>query len=418
MPGWRLQATLNFAKSKKSVVSSEAGPFNKQRQTLRKKSHMPTLTPTTQRPRPLDGHAERTRPSARGGGLRIPTLSELPEYAVQLCQSAAEKFKSLPIQGKVVVLVALAVQCIAIITFMRIGTQGVMNYLYDAAIWFSSWPTMGPILLIGLITILSFPPLFGYGTSITLCGLAYGTPLPEVQGHGLFFAWSLAAMGCLTGSTVVFLFFRWYLESHRLLTTEDNDSQSPSISISKEWLASLRKKREWQAMEKAISKKGWKMIILIRFCPFPFVYSNLFFASLQSSIIPYRYFILATVLTTPKLFLHVFIGAQTFQVIQANRSNTGDGGVVDAGQGHSLISLIYIVLASLVGFVTSWYIYQETKKVLQGFIDDDDQDELEEGLLDHSNVREGQSEPQQESWGWSDDEEQETSNHTGPSRSR
>lgn len=133
-------------------------------------------------------------------------------------------------------------------------------------------------------------------------------------------------------------------------------------------------------MEKAVQTRGYQMILLIRFCPFPFVYSNLFFASLQSGIVSYHKFLLATIATTPKLFLHVFIGAKTFQAIQAARGGQEDN---TATSSHSWMSLAYIVFASLVGFVTSWYIYAETKKVLDEFLDEERVEEsLEEGLLE------------------------------------
>lgn len=52
---------------------------------------------------------------------------------------------------------------------------------------------------------------------------------------------------------------------------------------------------------------------MIRFSPFPFNVSNLFFASLQS--ISLANFMIATATTTPKLLLHVFIGSRLFQLV-------------------------------------------------------------------------------------------------------
>lgn len=96
-------------------------------------------------------------------------------------------------------------------------------------------------------------------------------------------------------------------------------------------------------------------------CPFPFVYSNLFFASLRPEVIPVPFFVLATFATTPKLFLHVFIGAQTFEAIQAGR----DGGEA-ATHPSGWFRLFYVVGASALGAATSWYIYHETKKWVCG----------------------------------------------------
>ena len=147
--------------------------------------------PIPQGPRP-----RRTSDRSR---LRLPPPRDWPEHASRLYASSIEKFNSLSTLGKCSVGLIVLLQFAAIVTVIRLGTHGILEYLYDAALWFSTWPTLGPLLLISLISILSFPPLVGYGTSITLCGLAYGTELPDAHGHGLFFAWLLASTGCQIG---------------------------------------------------------------------------------------------------------------------------------------------------------------------------------------------------------------------------
>lgn len=317
--------------------------------------------------------------------MSLPSLSSLPGHAARLLTLALDKFLALSLAAKCGVALLALIQLVAVYTLVRLGTHGVLERLFDAALWFSHWPTLGPLLLIALITLLSFPPLVGYGTSITLCGLAYGTPLPENTSSGLFTAWLLAATGCLCGSTAVFVFFRAYLRT----------AHAP------QWIADVRNKREWLAMERAVSAKGARMILLVRFCPFPFVYSNLFFASLQPGVVSLRAFLLATLATTPKLFLHVFIGAQAFQAIQAARGGSNEGGGGGGGgaggdsnsnpspPAHSLLSLAYIIIASLVGVATSWYIWQETTRILQEFIDDDEAGAAGEGHSAEADVEEG-----------------------------
>lgn len=168
-----------------------------------------------------------------------------------------------------------------------------------------------------------------------------------------------------------------------------------------------------------------------QFCPFPFVYSNLFFASLRPHIVPLPVFILATLLTTPKLALHVYIGGKAFDAIQAGR------GAGSAGH-NGWISFIYIGLASLLGMATSWWIYRETRKTLDQFIEEaeeeeglrngeegDHDDAQEEYHLDdsvaslprpdqrnadrhlHADSQQPPDSQQQETWGWSDDEDAE-----------
>jgi hypothetical protein len=104
-----------------------------------------------------------------------------------------------------------------------------------------------------LATLLQQPalwPLPGYGTAITLCGLAYGSPAsPPVGTHGLFEAWSLAAAGCLGGATMSFLIMRGMLRGpgrHWL------------------WVKGIRDDRRWVAMEAAVRGRGTGMVVLIR----------------------------------------------------------------------------------------------------------------------------------------------------------
>lgn len=92
---------------------------------------------------------------------------------------------------------------------------------------------------------------------------------------------------------------------------------------------------------------------------------------------PIHLFLLATLATTPKLLLHVFVGAQTFEAIQVGRVSGADG---HSQSAEGWIKMVYIIGASSVGAVTSCYIYRETKKSLEAFSEGDDEEaELESG---------------------------------------
>ncbi|CAG8640068.1 5434_t:CDS:2 [Ambispora leptoticha] len=68
------------------------------------------------------------------------------------------------------------------------------------------------------------------------------------------------------------------------------------------------KDRRFAALAIAIHDEGFKIIFLIRLSPFPITYSNAFFASIRS--VSFWKFTLATILTMPKLLIHVFIGSR------------------------------------------------------------------------------------------------------------
>lgn len=199
-----------------------------------------------------------------------------------------------------------------------------------------------------------------------------------------------------------------------------------------------------KGFDDAVIENDWRLTTILsarykQFCPFPFVYSNLFFASLKPATVPMPFFLLATLATTPKLFLHVFVGAQTYEAIQAGRGGDAAGGTTGTS---GMVRWLYIIGASALSAVTSWYIYRETKKVLDSFMDEDEE---ADGIQAREEARPSNTWPdaesaaaaahhgryslsssrrrpsgdrpsgargEDESWGWSDDEQEVGANAT------
>ena len=97
---------------------------------------------------------------------------------------------------------------------------------------------------------------------MTLCGFAYG-PLG---------GFAIAAPSALIGSALTFVILR-LLFKQRI----------------KDW---TQRKTPWLAMEQVIRSKGLPLIILIRMCPIPWVYSNALFASME--VVQLWQFVVAT----------------------------------------------------------------------------------------------------------------------------
>ncbi|EFP83379.1 Tlg2-vesicle protein [Puccinia graminis f. sp. tritici] len=181
--------------------------------------------------------------------------------------------------------------------------------------------TLGPFYLIFFLTLASFPPVIGYGTLTTLCGFTYGW----------FWGWILASVGCLCGSATSFLLLRKNLPRFQ------------------HWLS---KQPRFAALRQAVAVKGLPLICLIRLCPFPFTYSNLFFASLTTSC-GLQDFMIATLATTPKLLLHVFIGARVFHLSDPSSTHRLDNLTI-------ALNIFYIVAGASLGAAVSYYLYQAT----------------------------------------------------------
>lgn len=196
---------------------------------------------------PPSTRPRRTATSQQSQHLKLPPLSELPQHLTALGYKAVDVFFNLSLKAKILLSLLGLIYVVLVIVVLRLGTHGILEYLAGFALFFSQ-SSFGPLILLVIITILSFPPTVGYGTSITLCGLAYGSPASG-PGHGLFRGWLIAATGCVVGSVTAFLTCRRGLHSY---------------ANHWEWVKKIREGREWKAMERAVERKGWKMIILIR----------------------------------------------------------------------------------------------------------------------------------------------------------
>lgn len=78
-----------------------------------------------------------------------------------------------------------------------------------------------------------------------------------------------------------------------------------------------------------------------------FTYSNLFFASLTTSC-TLTHFLIATLATAPKLFLHVFIGSRVFRL----SSSPG------LDRFTVILNILYIISSALLGGFVSIYLYR------------------------------------------------------------
>jgi len=202
--------------------------------------------------------------------------------------------------------------CIIIVTPARIA-----QYSYDKARLLAATP-FGWLAFGLLIAGISFPPLAGHTTLVTLSGFAYG-----MQG---FF---ISATASLLGSALVFVVLR------RLFSKRLNAWSSKS--------------NNWQALESVVKAKGLPLMILIRISPFPpWVYSNALFASIQ--MVQLWQFATATLFTFPKLLLLTFIGTKMASLADGDQRE-------QMGKGTKILNGVLIGGGIVVAIGTSWWVY-------------------------------------------------------------
>lgn len=247
-------------------------------------------------------------------------LQNLRQQARGAYRNYREWFEELSLTAKVFVSCYLAINFLLLLMLIILTPSWVFVRLARAAIGLRNLK-LGPIYFIFFLTIASFPPVIGYGTITTLCGFTYGW----------FWGWILASLGCLCGSAISFIVLR------------------KNLARFQHWLT---KQPKFAALRQAVALKGLPLICMIRLCPFPFTYSNLFFASLTTSC-SLKDFLIATVATTPKLLLHVFIGSRVFHLSDPSSSHRLDRLTV-------MLNIFYIVAGVVIGMAVSYYLYQVT----------------------------------------------------------
>lgn len=179
----------------------------------------------------------------------------------------------------------------------------------------------GWLILWSMTFVVSFPPLIGYSTCVTLAGFVYGFP------NG----WFIVASATVFGSTAAFLATRVVL--HRFVSRLiANDSRFAALALT-------------------LKHDGIKLLIMIRLCPLPYSLSNGAIATFPT--VHWASFMAAGAIASPKLLLHVFVGAKIGELAEK-------GEQMDAKT--KAISYVSIVIGLVAGLLTGYIMYSQTKK--------------------------------------------------------
>lgn len=179
----------------------------------------------------------------------------------------------------------------------------------------------GWLILWFAIIIVSFPPLIGYSSLLTIAGFVYGFP------NG----WFIAASATIVGSTLSFIISRSFLKKfvHRL----------------------IEKDKRFAALSLTLKHDGLKLLIMIRLCPLPYSLSNGAIATFPT--VHWASYALATAIVSPKLMLHIFIGSQIEKIADG-------GGKMDPKT--KALSYVSIIIGLVAGVATGWIMYKKTKE--------------------------------------------------------
>lgn len=105
------------------------------------------------------------------------------------------------------------------------------------------------------------------------------------------------------------------------------------------------------ALSLTLKHDGLKLLVMIRMCPLPYSLSNGAVATFPT--VHWASFALATAIVSPKLMLHIFIGAQLEKIAES-------GGKMDLGT--KALSYVSIAIGGIAGVATGWFMYRKTKQ--------------------------------------------------------
>lgn len=264
-------------------------------------------------------------------GLNIPRMEESPAgnlgqlwtRYLQYCNTLVDWYKQQTTTKKVLIAI-LAIVGVAGVVLLALFHVYIIKFL----IWLSDkWEGLafGQLLLFTLVFFVGFPPLLGFSSLSILSGMVYG----------LLSGWILLAVASISGSFCSFLVFRYLLRALAEGLLKSNEKFRAFAEILKEDQSLL-------------------LLILIRLCPLPYSLSNGALASIPE-LAPTTY-LMASVITCPKLFIHVFIGRQLKDI--GDETNTTARRVFDG------ISLLITALASA---ATTYIIYLKMQQRLEKY---------------------------------------------------
>ncbi|KAF9204256.1 hypothetical protein BGZ49_005487 [Haplosporangium sp. Z 27] len=184
----------------------------------------------------------------------------------------------------------------------------------------------------------AFPPLFGYSSLVTMAGYVYGFRF------GLFIAYTSALLGSVA---CFYLCRRWFKVQVRAI---------------------LAKRQNMKSVVKAVEKRGFKLMVLIRLAPYPF---NVMNALLSATHIPLSTFTLATAISLLKLVLHVYIGSTLSSLATLPSSplpsdGDDDNSTPENDNSHGRnLKILVMIISMLIGIGVGAYVWIVAKREIE-----------------------------------------------------
>lgn len=252
------------------------------------------------------------------GELRPRTVRDRWLQSAEKWQRQASKtwYSFTPLQraGIVILNVVLAILTILFLVY----NERIFAWLSPAA---KRWRNLsGGWLILWFMTFLvSFPPMIGYSSCVTIAGFVFGMK-----------GWFIVSTATIVGSTCSFIVSRTVLRSFVSKLTEKN--------------------KRFAALSLVLKHDGLKLLIMIRLCPLPYSLSNGAISTIPT--VTWQNFAIATAIVSPKLLLHVFVGSRLGDLAE-------NGDKMD--MKTKIVSYVSIAIGIAAGIGTGYFVYVRTK---------------------------------------------------------
>ncbi|GIZ43720.1 hypothetical protein CKM354_000693700 [Cercospora kikuchii] len=225
-------------------------------------------------------------------------------------------WNSLTPAQRTLTVIALVLINVLVILALVFGER-IFHLLAPAAKRWREMPA-GWLILWIMTFFVSFPPMIGYSTCVTIGGFVFGMP-----------GWFILASATIVGSTCSFIVSRTVLKNFVSRMTEKNT--------------------QFAALSLVLKHDGIKLLILVRLCPLPYSFSNGAISTIPT--VTWQNFMLATAIASPKLLLHIFVGRQLGVIAES-----GD----KMSWGTKMVSYTTMAIGIAVGIGTGYLIYSRT----------------------------------------------------------
>lgn len=227
-----------------------------------------------------------------------------------------------PFQRVLLVIGGVAISIIGTLTL--IFHKHVIKALVDTSNYLENL-RYGHLILFVLVFFVGFPPLIGYSALSMLCGMVFGFPG----------GWPLLASATILGSLASFLVFRFLLQHRAEQLVQHNEKFRAFAEILKEDASLL-------------------ILVLIRLCPLPYSLSNGALAAIPN--LPVSTYVMASVITSPKMFVHIFVGSTIKHLGDEERPYSA-----------KVIDVISILITGCALSLASYIIYNRMQRKLDSY---------------------------------------------------